>query len=185
MDGLDMDDTFNSSKEPSGHNNLALEDKQPQVLSVRPPPKEYPPPPQDGPPPDDLTGIIVNRVQLQRMLDDNPVLQQICNTTRAVEVMRRFRIDNSGIDPYEEVARLQAAVTKKLEELEKGGYNLMFNEMETLKTVSSELHAALTESQKEWRSELLTVLQMASLLSEALSRLTVKMEKVQMNHNSL
>lgn len=133
----------------------------------------------------DTSALQVGRVQLQRMLEDDAILQEVCGADRAVDVVRRFRVDQSGIDPYEAVAQLQASVAKKLDELEARGMDLTFDEMETLKTVSQELHSALTESQKEWRAELLTVMQMASLLSTSLIQLTRQMEKVQLNHNSL
>jgi len=133
----------------------------------------------------DMKGILVSRVQLQRMLEDDSRLVEVCSTHKAVEVMRRFRVDQSGEDPYEVVARLQASVTEKLKELEEQGVGLEFNEMETLRVMSQELHSALTESQKEWRAELLSVLQMASLLSTALIDLTKKLEQVQVNHTEL
>ena len=63
-------------------------------------------------------GILVNRVQLQRMLDEDPKLVEICSTSKAVDVVRRFRVDQSGDDPFEVVARLQAAVAEKLSEIE-------------------------------------------------------------------
>jgi hypothetical protein len=134
---------------------------------------------------EDLASVTVRRVQLQRMLDDDEILRQICATNRAIDVMRRFRVDQSGIDPYEAVMQLQAKVTKLLEDIELRGVKLSFNEVETLRTVSQELHVALTESQKEWRAELLSVLQMATLLSKALVYLTKKIEAVQMNHKDL
>eukprot|EP00927_Polykrikos_kofoidii_P065497 TRINITY_DN61248_c0_g1_i1.p1 TRINITY_DN61248_c0_g1~~TRINITY_DN61248_c0_g1_i1.p1 ORF type:complete len:871 (+),score=212.53 TRINITY_DN61248_c0_g1_i1:79-2613(+) len=127
--------------------------------------------------------IMVKRVQLQRMLDDDEVLQEICGTKRAIDLMRRFRVSVSGVDPYEAVAKLQANVAKKLREI--GNSKLTFDEIETLRTVSSEMHGALTESQKDWRNELLSVLQMATLLSKALIKLTQMMETVQHNHNDL
>lgn len=136
---------------------------------------------------EEMGRTVVKRVQLQRMIDDDPILQDICGGTgiRAVDIIRRFRVDRSGVDPYEAVARLQADVTKKLKELEKGKHGLHFEEVETLRTVSEELHSAMTESQKEWRAELLSVLQMATLLSKALVTLTHQMESVQNNHKDL
>jgi len=134
--------------------------------------------------PDD-SALHVSRVQLQRMLEDNPVLREVCGAERAVDVVRRFRVEQSGVDPYEAVAQLQASVAKKLDELESQGMNLTFDEMDLLKNVSQELHSALTESQKEWRAELLTVMQMASLLSNSLITLTRQIEKTQKNHNHL
>ncbi|CAK0900069.1 unnamed protein product, partial [Prorocentrum cordatum] len=128
--------------------------------------------------------IMVNRVQLQRMLEDDEVLCDICGTDRAIDVVRRFRVDYTGVDPFEAVANLQASVAKKLQDgLEEQGMHLSFDEMQTLRT--QELHSALTEAQKEWRAELLNVLQMSSLLSVALIELTRKMERVQLNHNAL
>jgi hypothetical protein len=140
--------------------------------------------PQDAPD-NDPTAISVSRVQLQRMLEEDFGMAEICGTERAVDLVRRFRVDQSGVDPYEAVAQLQAAVTNKLKELEEKGVRLTFNETEMLKSVSQELHSALTESQKEWRAELLTIMQMSNLLTNALVELTRKLEAVQKNHNDL
>lgn len=140
---------------------------------------------EEPPAPEDPTGITVNRVQLQRMLEEDFNLQEITGTNRAIDVVRRFRVDQSGVDPYEAVANLQAAVTAKLKDLQDRGVNLTFNETEMLKSVSQELHSSLTESQKEWRAELLTIMQMSNLLSSVLIDLTRKLETVQKNHNQL
>mmetsp|Transcript_25474 Transcript_25474/g.59309 ORF Transcript_25474/g.59309 Transcript_25474/m.59309 type:complete len:937 (+) Transcript_25474:105-2915(+) len=129
--------------------------------------------------------VIVNRVQIQRMLDEDPGLREICGTSKAIDVMRRFHVEDAGVDPYEAVERLQKSVVQKLRELEEQGTNLEFSDMETLRTVSTELHNALTDAQKDWRAELLSVMQMASLLSKALVDLTKKLEQVQMNHHHL
>jgi len=137
-----------------------------------------------------VENLVVKRVQLQRMLDDDEVLQDICGRdaegrARAIDVIRRFQVNNTGVDPYDAVAQLQASVTKKLQEIEAGEKRLEFDEVEMLQTVSSELHSALTEAQKEWRGELLSVLQMATLLSRSLVQLTHNMEAVHSNHNEL
>eukprot|EP00439_Symbiodinium_sp_Y106_P079462 s129_g18.t1 len=133
----------------------------------------------------EMATIIVNRVQLQRMLDEDPRLAEICSSDKAVDVVRRFRVDQTGHDPFEVVARLQASVAEKLNAIESIGTDLAFDEVETLRVMSQELHSALTESQKEWRAELLSVLQLASLLSNALIDLTKKIEQVQLNHTEL
>lgn len=170
-------------QDQSGPRMLALDDEMP------PPPPGVPP--SDSIPPeyqDDETGhpAKVSRVQLQRMMDEDPILREICDTEKAIDIMRRFQVDTADIDPYEAVANLQHRVAQMIAELEgQPGHNLTFDELETLKTVSSELHSALTESQREWRTELLSVMQMASLLSKALVDLTRKMEQVQLNHNQL
>mmetsp|Transcript_39564 Transcript_39564/g.73763 ORF Transcript_39564/g.73763 Transcript_39564/m.73763 type:complete len:839 (-) Transcript_39564:80-2596(-) len=137
------------------------------------------------PPSTEMAGIMVNRVQLQRMLDEDPRLAEICSSDKAVDVVRRFRVDQTGDDPFEIVARLQASVAEKLNKIESIGSDLAFDEVETLRVMSQELHSALTESQKEWRAELLSVLQLASLLSNALIDLTKKIEQVQLNHTEL
>jgi len=162
--------------DPGGLRALAIQDSSPS-----PPPMaaQNPPPPSGEP-----TGIMVRRVQLQRMLDEDPILVEICGTSRAIDVIRRFRVDQSGVDPYAAIADLQSNVARKLEELEEQGMDLSFDELETLRQVSTELHAALTEAQREWRSELLTVMQMASLLSHSLIELTRKLEAIQINHNN-
>jgi hypothetical protein len=165
----------------------------PRMLAID---DEMPPPPPGSPPrgrpgrgeldhEEDLTSTLVDRVQLQRMLNEDEILREICDTDKAIDVVRKFRVDEADIDPYEAVAKLQQEVSKKIDDLEKMTGGPTFDELETLKTVSAELHHALTESQKEWRSELLSVMQMASLLSRSLVELTRKMEMVQTNHNSL
>jgi hypothetical protein len=165
-----------------GPRMLAIDDEMP------PPPPGAPPrpaPPPGAPPQEDeLTTTHVSRVQLQRMLDEDEVLREICDTSKAIDIIRRFRVDEADIDPYEAVAKLQQEVAKKIAELESMESGPTFDELETLKTVSAELHHALTESQKEWRSELLSVMQMASLLSRSLVELTRKMELIQKNHNT-
>jgi len=172
---------------------LSLKDNQgPRMLALD---DEMPPPPPGAPPEDLSTGNIdddgmteasVTRVQLQRMLDEDEILREICDTDKAIDIMRRFQIEKAGDDPYEAVAELQHKVAHMIAQLEgKPGHHLTFDELETLKTVSGELHGALTESQREWRTELLSVMQMASLLSKSLVDLTRKMEQVQINHNSM
>lgn len=134
---------------------------------------------------EDPKDVMVRRVQMQRMLDDDGDLREICQTGQAVDVVRQFKVDQSTVDPYEAVAKLQASVVKQLQDLEKKGANLTFDEMQTLRTVSQELHSALTDSQKEWRAELLSVMQMASLLSRSLVDLTKKLDEVQRNQNTI
>lgn len=177
-----IDDEERKRQEPELYNTTMTEgDEDDDPL----PPQQLqdfnPPPPEDG----EMHTMVVKRVQLQRMLEDYPVMQEICGTERAVDIIRKFRVDLSGGDPYAAVAELQANIAAKLKELEDKGMDLTFDEMEALKTVSQELHSALTESQKEWRSELLSVLQMASLLSKALIDLTTQLAKVQYNHSEL
>jgi len=136
-------------------------------------------------PPRKEENVTVSRVQLQRMLDDDPVLQGVCGTSRAVDIVRRFRVDDSAADPYEAVTKLQAAVVKKLTELEEQSSTLGFNEFDTLRAVATELHSAVTDAQKEWRAELMSVLQMADLLSHTLIDLTGKLAEVQTNHRQM
>jgi hypothetical protein len=173
---------------------LAIADQsgaKPPMLSVE---DEMPRPPSGNPPmttgmalfdEEAALGERVKRVQLQRMLDEDEILREICDTDKAIDIMRRFQVDTADIDPYEAVAQLQHKVAHMIHELENSGHTLTFDELETLKVVSGELHGALTESQREWRQELLSVMQMASLLSKALVELTRKMELVQLNHNTL
>lgn len=134
---------------------------------------------------EDIQNMQVKRVQLQRMLEDHPIFVDVCGTEKAVELVRRFKVDISGVDPYEAVAQLQASVARKLKDLQDRGMDLDFDEMEALKMVSQELHSALTESQKEWRAELLSVMQMAQLLSRELINLTGRIAQVQQNHTDL
>lgn len=129
----------------------------------------------------------VSRVQLQRLMHADPVLKSLLGTSRAIDVVRRFRVVAGEGDQYEIVSRLQALVAKKLNELTEGlnGMKLSFDEVEGLKTVSHELQGALTEVQRQWRQEITVLLQMSSLLSKSISKLTRNLGKVQENHTDI
>merc|ERR1719433_557696 len=73
---------------------MAIQDQ--GMPSPPPRPPEYPPPPPGfAPTEEDLHSVTVQRVQLQRMLDEDEVLREICGTARAIDVVRRFRVDQS------------------------------------------------------------------------------------------
>jgi hypothetical protein len=128
--------------------------------------------------------IVVSRVQIQRMMNENEKLQEVLGTKRAIDVIRQFNIEKEP-DPYDVVTRLQKNVIKKLHELEDAHLKLTFGEIESLKMVSQGLHDALTEVQTQWREELTAVLTMSSHLSKALVDLTKTLGNVQINHKKI
>merc|ERR1719504_199065 len=127
---------------------------------------------------------VISRLQLQRLMDDAPELREVLGATRAVDVIRRFRADR-GPDPYQEITRLQESVILKLDSLEKVGLNLEFAEVETLKMVSNGLNDALTEVQNQWRTELTTLLESCSTISNHLIDLTQKLAQCTDKHNEI
>merc|ERR1711908_227743 len=97
---------------------------------------------------------------------------ELVGTTKAVEVIRRFKIPREQ-DPYEELCTLQENVIRSLSELGSGeGFEVTFSEIESLKMVTTGLHDALTEVQQQWREELTAVLVLMSGLSRKLKELT-------------
>jgi hypothetical protein len=131
-----------------------------------------------------LNDKLISRLQLQRLLDDDPALREVLGATRAVDVIRRFRADR-GPDPYQEITRLQESVILKLDSLEKVGLNLEFAEVDTLKMVSNGLNDALTEVQNQWRTELTTLLESCSTISNHLIDLTQKLAQCTDKHNEI
>jgi hypothetical protein len=126
----------------------------------------------------------ISRLQLQRLLDGDQSLRTVLGATRAIDVIRRFRADR-GPDPYTEITRLQESVILKLDSLEKIGLNLEFAEVETLKMVSNGLNDALTEVQNQWRTELTTLLESCSTISNHLIDLTQKLAQCTDKHNEI
>ena len=126
----------------------------------------------------------ISRLQLQRLMDDSPEIQEILGAKRAIDVIRRFRAD-AGPDPYTEITRMQENVIIKLDALEKIGLHLEFKEVESLKMVSNGLNDALTEVQNQWRYELTQLLESCSSISNHLIDLTDRMAACTEKHNEI
>jgi hypothetical protein len=122
-----------------------------------------------------LNEKVISRLQLQRLLDEDAQARTVLDSTRAIDVIRRFRAER-GPDPFQEINHLQERVVLRLDELEKAGLQLEFSEVETLKMVSQGLNDALTEVQNQWRMELTTLLESAATLSNTLICLTNKLQ---------
>merc|ERR1719375_1757863 len=127
---------------------------------------------------------VISRLQLQRLMDDAPEIQDVLGAKRAIDVIPRFRAER-GPDPYTEITRLQESVILKLDSLERVGLNLEFDEVETLKMVSNGLNDALTEVQNQWRTELTTLLESCSTISNPLIDLTQKLAMCTDKHNEI
>merc|ERR1719207_188958 len=118
-----MEEKKRQAEKMGDSGNLAIADR-PAMLAID---DEMPPPPP-GPPPEALsTGNIddegvqelkVERVQLQRMLDEDEILREICQTDKAIDVVRRFRVEQAEIDPYDAVAKLQHQVAQMISSME-------------------------------------------------------------------
>lgn len=117
-------------------------------------------------------------------MDDAPEIQDVLGARRAIDVIRRFRSER-GPDPYTEITRLQESVILKLDSLEKVGLNLEFNEVESLKMVSNGLNDALTEVQNQWRTELTSLLESCSAISNHLIDLTDRLAACTEKHNEI
>jgi len=124
---------------------------------------------------------IISRLQLQRLIDSEPQLQEVLKAKRAIDVVRRFRTER-GPDPATEYFSMQENVILKLDQLEKVGLQIDFSDVEILKMVSNGLNDALTEVQNQWRSELTILLESASKISSDLIEMTTKLQQVTDKH---
>lgn len=131
-----------------------------------------------------MNANLISRLQLQRLLDDSPEIQEVLKSKRAIDVIRRFRADR-GPDPYTEITRMQESVILKLDTLEKIGLNLEFAEVESLKMVSNGLNDALTEVQNQWRTELTSLLESCSSISNFLIDLTDRLAACTEKHQEI
>mmetsp|Transcript_14814 Transcript_14814/g.35305 ORF Transcript_14814/g.35305 Transcript_14814/m.35305 type:complete len:730 (-) Transcript_14814:4846-7035(-) len=133
--------------------------------------------------PDALEKIEVDRVQLQKLLDENPLLVQMLETDNAAKVIRRF--NERAKQPLTEITELQERVYRKLERLEKSGIALEYSEVPAVESVRKGLSEQLQRLQAKWKQELADVLRTAAQASAGLIDLTKALENVQMNHNTL
>jgi len=133
---------------------------------------------------------VISRVQIQRLLDEDPILVEILGTDKAIDVVRRFTVPefrNSSAEALDEIMVLQENIFQKLEEYDsrKEDQKLEFSCIDTLKLVATGLHDSLTEIQNQWRNELVYVLEQTNTLTTLLTDMTRTLEGMQTNHSSI
>jgi len=124
----------------------------------------------------------ISRLQLQRLMDEDETLCLLLGTRRAIDVIRKFKFGEEGNDA---VTKLQETVYHKLDTLEKAGLDMNYREVPAVRELSDQMNEAFNEVQNQWRQELTTVLEAASVLSEGLIELTQGMERVQLYHSEI
>lgn len=125
----------------------------------------------------------ISRLQLQRLMDEDETLCLLLGTRKAIDVIRKFKFgDETGADA---VTKLQETVFHKLDTMEKAGLDMDSQEVPAVRELSDQMNEAFNEVQNQWRQELTSLLEAASVLSEGLIELTQGIEKVQLNHSEI
>jgi hypothetical protein len=124
----------------------------------------------------------ISRLQLQRLMDEDETMCLLLGTRRAIDVIRKFKFGDEGSDA---VTKLQETVYHKLDTLEKAGLDMNSREVPAVRELSDQMNEAFNEVQNQWRQELTTLLEAASVLSEGLIELTQGMERVQLYHSEI
>merc|ERR550537_285787 len=124
----------------------------------------------------------ISRLQLQRLMDEDETMCLLLGTGRAIDVIRKFKFGDEGNDA---VTKLQETVYHKLDTLEKAGLDMNSREVPAVRELSDQMNEAFNEVQNQWRQELTSLLEAASVLSEGLIELTQGIEKVQLNHSEI
>merc|ERR1711869_126380 len=118
----------------------------------------------------------------QRLMDEDETMCLLLGTRRAIDVIRKFKFGEEGNDA---VTNLQEKVFHKLDTLEKAGLDMHHKEVPAVRELSDQMNEAFNEVQNQWRQELTSLLEAASVLSEGLIELTQGMEKVQLYHSEI
>merc|ERR1712193_146025 len=124
----------------------------------------------------------ISRLQLQRLMDEDETMCLLLGTRRAIDVIRKFKFGDEGSDA---VTKLQETVYHKLDTLEKAGLDMNSREVPAVRELSDQMNEAFNEVQNQWRQELTSLLEAASVLSEGLIELTQGMERVQLYHSEI
>merc|ERR1711869_118988 len=106
----------------------------------------------------------------------------LLGTRRAIDVIRKFKFGEEGNDA---VTNLQEKVFHKLDTMEKAGLDMDSQEVPAVRELSDQMNEAFNEVQNQWRQELTSLLEAASVLSEGLIELTQGMERVQLYHSEI
>jgi len=124
----------------------------------------------------------ISRLQLQRLMDEDETMCLLLGTRRAIDVIRKFKFGDEGSDA---VTKLQETVYHKLDTLEKAGLDMNSREVPAVRELSDQMNEAFNEVQNQWRQELTSLLEAASVLSEGLIELTQGIERVQLYHSEI
>lgn len=132
--------------------------------------------------PDNMAFTKVTRLQLQRLMDEDETLCLLLGTRLAVNVIKKFKGSEGG---QAEVTRLQEQVFHKLDKMEKEGLDMDSEEVPDVRELSDQMSDAFNEVQNQWRQELTSVLEAASVLSEGLIEFAQGVDSVYQNHQEM
>jgi hypothetical protein len=128
--------------------------------------------------------------QLQRLLDQEPMLQILLGTKNALDVIRHFKRpaeedEDDDDDPLRKVAELQETVFRKVDKLEKSGLTMDRRDVPFVKDIGDEISQSLSVVQNEWREELTMLVESITTLSDGFADLYDGIEKCSRNHTDL
>lgn len=133
--------------------------------------------------PDYLLRQEISWTQLQRLLDEDESLPILLGTSKAVDVIRRFRLGRGGeLPPEPPVTVLQDAVLGRIEQLENSGLDSEFKDVPQVKAMADEVIESLGEIRNDFRHELIGVIEATAQLSEHFVELTKALETVRVNN---
>ncbi|KAF4707507.1 Polycystic kidney disease [Perkinsus olseni] len=131
----------------------------------------------------------VSRAQLQRLMDEDRALPLLLGTTRAIDVIRRFKFpdDNPEIShPVDKgpgpVAQLQEDWYRKLDRLEKTGLGVETRENPFCRQLMTELDRAIDQMHNVWRDDLRSLLEVVGNLAEELLELIKSLDTAKANY---
>jgi len=137
--------------------------------------------------PDYLLQQDISKSQLQRLLDEDESLPILLGTSKAVDVIRRFRLGREGefVASEPPVTVLQDAVLGKIESLENSGIDAEFKDVPQVKVMTDEVIESLGEIRNDFRHELIGVIEATAQLSEHFVELTKALELVRSNNEQV
>jgi hypothetical protein len=146
---------------------------------------------------------VISRIQLQRLLDSEPDLQQVLNSKKAIDIIRRFRapkgkskgeFQGHQLEVHSEITRLQGDIINKLDAIKidknvTGGKNsqggIHFEESESLRLIAEGLNSSLSDIEMKWRVYLTEILEGVRELGKEVKEIVVQLERMQVSHSGL
>jgi len=142
-------------------------------------------------------GEVVSVTQLQRLLDQEPMLQILVGSS-GLSCIKHFIGDTSYAgeildddasedmdDPLRKVAELQEKQFKKVDNLEKAGLSMDCKDVPQVKNLTNELNQQLQEVQNGWREEFVAITDVASELAMGFTTLQEGIGKLIDNNREL
>jgi len=139
----------------------------------------------------------ISRSQLQRLLDQEPMLRILLGTGQALDVIRTFKAGDAGLDDdsdassgadgaaLEKVRKLQESVFIKIDKLERQGLGMDRNKVPLVDDLANELADCIQGVQNEWREEISNSMAVVTSVAEEFGNLADGIADLQDNQERL